>query len=206
MGELDLSAGIRALCGRGGEVEELWEGGEDGLWSEVAGGVEVVEFAILAAEIVAVRKVQGSSGEAEAGAQEADIGEIDLGVEEGGLGGGEREGEVAIRDFIEVGQGFINERGLGIQVGEMGVRACTRGRLQNASKAERERVFQRIDAGGNDGGIEACELLLELRCVGLADKECGRVEEIQLGVVRRRLQSRLEGLVGGFERFRRLLG
>ena len=129
MGELNLSAGIGALGGRGGEIEELREGGEDGLWSQVASGVEVVEFAILAAEIVAVRKVQGRSGEAEAGAQEADIGEVDFGIEEGGLGGGERDGEVAIRDFIETGQGFINERGFGIQVGEVGVRAHACGGL-----------------------------------------------------------------------------
>lgn len=84
------------------------------MWSEVAGGVEVVDFAILAAEIVAVCKVQGGSGKAEPGAQEADIGIIDLGVEERGLGGGERDGEVAVRDFIEAVQGFINERGFGI--------------------------------------------------------------------------------------------
>jgi len=86
MGELDLGAGKRPPVGREGEVEELREGGEDGLWGEVASGVEVVECAILAAKIVAVREVQGRSGEAESGAQEADIGEIDFGIEKRGLG------------------------------------------------------------------------------------------------------------------------
>ena len=175
------------------------------MWSEVAGGVEVVEFAILAAEIVAVCKVQTGFGEAESGAQETDICKVDFGVEKRGLGGSERESKVAVLDFIEAGQGFINERGFGIQVGEVGARVGTCGRLQDASEAERERVFQRIDAGVGNGGIEACELLLERVCVSLAGKKRDSVKKVELGAVRRRLQSSLEGLVGGFERFRRLL-
>ncbi len=177
------------------------------MWSEVAGGIEIVEFAILATEIVAVRKVQRRFGEAQADAQEADIGEIDFGVEKRGLGGGERESKVDVRDFIETGQGFINERGLGIQVGEVGVGLYACRRLQEASEAEREGVFQLVDASGFfNGGIEACELLLERVCVCLAGKERGGVEEIQRGIIRRRLQSRLEGFVGGFETCRRLQG
>ena len=205
MGELDLTAGIQALGGRGRGIEELRECGEDGLWSEVADGVEVVEFAILAAKIVAVRKVQGSSGQAQAGAQEADIGEVDFSVEKRGLGGGKREGEVAVLNFIKAGQGFFNERGFGIQVGEVVLRAHACRRLQDVGEAKREGVFQPVDAGIYDGGIEACELLLERVCVRLAGKERGSVEENQRGVIRHRLQSSLEGLVSGFKRFRGLL-
>ena len=112
MGELDLGAGIRALGRRGGEVEELGEGGEDGLWSEVADGVEAGKNAVFAGDVVAVCKVKGRSGEAEAGAEEADIGKVDFGVEKRGLGGGERDSEVAVRNFIETGHGFIDECGL----------------------------------------------------------------------------------------------
>ena len=206
MGELNLSPGIGALGRRGGEIEELREGGKDGLWSQVASGVEVVEFAILAADIVAIRKVQCGFGEAESGAEEANIGKVDFGVEKRGLSGGEGDCEVAVRDFIEAGQGFINKRGFGIQIGEMGVGAHTDWRLQDAGEAERERVFQRVDAGVYDGGIEACELLFEAVCVRLAGEECGSVEEIQRGVIRRLLQSSLEGLVGIFKGCRCVLG
>lgn len=76
----------------------------------------------------------------------------------------------------------------------MGARVGTCGRLDDAGEAERERVFQSINAGVGNGGIEACELLLELRCVRLAGKERGGVEEVQHGVIRRRLQSSLEGV------------
>ena len=206
MGELDLSAGIRAPGGREGEIKELRNGGEDGLWSEVASRIEVVEFAILAAEIVAVRKVQSGFGAAKAGAEEADIGKVNLGIEKRGLGGGERDGEVGLCDFIETHQSFIDKRDFGIQIGEMGVRAQACGRQQNAGEAERERVFQRVDAGIYDGGIEARELLLERVCVRLAGEKCGGIEEIQLSVVGESLQAGLEGLVGDFKRFRCLLG
>jgi len=87
----------------------------------------------------------------------------------------------------------------------VGVRAHACGRLQDAGEAEREGVFQRIDAGIYDGGIEACELLLERVRVRLAGEERGGVEEVQRGVIRRRLQSSLEGLVSGFKGCRRLL-
>lgn len=88
----------------------------------------------------------------------------------------------------------------------MGIRVGTYGRQQNAGEAERERVFQRVDAGIYDGGIEARELLLERDCVRLAGEKRGSVKEVELGVVRRRLQSSLEGLVGVCQRVRRLLG
>ena len=88
----------------------------------------------------------------------------------------------------------------------MGVSAHARGGLQDTGEAERERVFQRVDAGIYDGGIEARELLLERVGMGLAGEECRGVEEVQCGVTRRRLQTGLEGLVGGFKGCRCLLG
>ena len=81
----------------------------------------------------------------------------------------------------------------------MGVCAHADGRQQDACEAERDRVFQRVDAGVYDGGIEACELLLERVCVRFAGEECGCVEEVQRGIIRRRFQSSLEGLVSGFQ-------
>ena len=88
----------------------------------------------------------------------------------------------------------------------MGVRAHACGRLKDTGEAEREGVFQCINAGVYDGGIETCELLLERVCMHLAGEKCGSVEEIQLGVVWSSLQAGFEGLVGGFKGCRRLLG